>query len=339
VPVNEARRDLSRPARLRWINRGQTGSHVWDAYEAPDGAPFLAVVQRPQPWNAVRFWLLDVAEELSAERNIEDPPPSLDLSRLWITNSGQAMLLDFAAPGLPRVPSAESSGELAPQDAMQRFLADIARRALEGSASRGVESATPIAALVPLHAQSFLASLVRGTFEEARFVVGNLRSLCSKATEISRPGRAASLAFVPLMVIVLGMTLAGLVSFERIRWDRAWTAAYPALPSLRSAAELYQHREEVAKFGESEQKNHEAIGVYIVSHYGELITNAHFWESSVGRLLADSSEQDALERAAIRFAEPTPDQVAFPGGWRNTTGNNDSWDSKLQSGWRSSFRH
>jgi hypothetical protein len=310
APVNEARRDLSRPARLRWINRGQTGTHIWDAYEAPDGAPFLALVQRPQPWNAVRFWLLDVAEEMSAALETRDAQPRADLARLWITHSGQAMLLDFAAPGLAPLPLAESAGEPGSQESMQRFLADIARLALEGPAARGGESAKPIAALVPLHAQSFLASLVRGTFEEARFIVGNLRSLCFRTTEISRPRRAASLAFVPLLVIVLGISLAGLVSFERIRWDRAWTAAYPALPSLRSAAELYQHREEVAKFGEREQKDLEAIGVYIVSHYGGLITNASFRDSTVGRLLADSSEQNALERAVKRFAEPTAQQVA-----------------------------
>jgi hypothetical protein len=267
-------------------------------------------VQRPQPWNAVRFWLLDLAEELSAAREIQETQPRLDLSRVWITNAGQAMLLDFAAPGLAPIPSAEGSSEPPGPESMQRFLADIARLGLEGLAARGVENTKPIAALVPAHAQSFLASLVRGTFKEARFIVGNLRSLCFRTTEISRPRRAASLAFVPLLVIVLGITLAGLVSFERIRWDRAWTAAYPGLPSLRSAAELYQHREEVAKFGAREQRNLEAIGVYIASRYGELITNAHFWKSSVGKLLAGSSEQSALERAAQRFADATPQQVA-----------------------------
>jgi len=307
APLDEARRDLSRPARLRWINRGQTEARVWDAYEAPEGAPFLTVTQRAQPWSAARFWLLDLAEEFSAALETQGARPRLDLARLWITKSGHALVLDFPAPGLANVPTSDEAGELGSQEGAERFLARVARLALEGPAASGTE---PIRAPVPLHAQSFLSSLVRGTFEEVRFIVGNLRSLCAKPTEISRARRAVSLAFVPLLVAVLSVSIAGIVSFDRIRWDRAWTAAHPELPSMRSAAELYDYRKDLVELSAQHRQDFEAIGIYIASHYGELITNAQFWASPAGRLLQGSSEQDALEDALKRFANPTAEQAA-----------------------------
>ncbi|HWN96180.1 MAG TPA: protein kinase [Methylomirabilota bacterium] len=302
APVSEARRDVSRAARLRWINHGQTETARWDAYEALEGAPFLAVVQRAHPWNAVRFWLLDLAEEFSATLECPDTAPRLGLSHLWITNSGRAVLLDFPAAASP---SPATSTFLDGLETAQKFLDSDARYALQGAAESSTANAgEPIHALVPTHARSFLTSLARGTFDHARFVIGNLQSLVSKPAEVSRPRRAASLAFVPLLILMLGGSLAGIVSFDRIRWDRAWTAAYPELPSMRSAAELYAHRAEAAKEGE-ESKALELIGAYITTHHSQLITNKHFWASPLGKMMEGTSEQEMLQQALAQHPEPS----------------------------------
>ena len=312
APIPETRRDLSCPARLRWINCGETGSHTWDAYEALDGTPFLHLVRGPGPqsWSCVRFWLLDLAEELARALEVPETRPHLDLARLWVTTAGHAVLLDFPAPGVAPVLQTELFGSLDDHESMQRFLSAVARHALEGSVQAGRCVTEPICAQVPLHAQSFLASLVRGAFDEGRFIVGNLQSLCAKPADISRARRAVSLAFVPLLILALGSSLAALVSFDRIRWDRAWANAYPGLPSLRSAAEIYQYREEAIKEDAATEEDLETMGVYVVSHYGEMITNAAFWSSPVGRLLAGSSEQRALESALRRFPDPGTVKIA-----------------------------
>ena len=57
-------------------------------------------------------------------------------------------------------------------------------------------------------------------------------------------------------------------NFERIRWDRAWAAAFPGQPSLRLAAEIFRDKSEGVKEGEVEPKELELIGTYIVSHFG-----------------------------------------------------------------------
>src|SRR5205085_11840252 len=121
---------------------------------------------------------------------------------------------------------------LAGVDAMQQFLADVAHVALEGTHTTSLRPDS-IRALTPLHARSFLESVVRRTFEEARFIVGNLQSLIAKPAEVTRVNRAASLAFVPGVALVIAALAVSVINFEHRRWDRGWAAAYPGSPSLR----------------------------------------------------------------------------------------------------------
>jgi uncharacterized RDD family membrane protein YckC len=309
-PVSEARRDLSRAARLRWINRGRTETHAWDAYEAPDGQAFLSVVQTAQPWDAVRFWLLDLAGELTASLEFQETAPQLSLSRLWLTSAGHLIILDFTAPGLSGgVTHSETSQTLADAGTAQRFLGTVARMGLQGGTANSPDAAEPIPALVPVHARSFLSSLGRRAFEEGRFIVGNLKSLVAKPAEVSRSRRMVSLAFVPVLALLLGGSFAGIVSFDRIRWDRAWAAMARDLPSMRGAAEIYEYRTAHMTKGEPVPENVENMGTYIVAHYSEWITNAAFWASSAGKLLS-SDHRRALEDAVAKFPEPSATQIA-----------------------------
>ncbi len=274
--LNDARRDLSRAARLRWINGGEIEGRSWNAYEALEGAPFLTVAQRPQPWNAVRFWLLDLAEECAAALKSPETSPSLALNRLWITASGRAVVLDFPVPGITAAPADLPAKPLDGVNVMQEFLAEVARVALEGSLTSSLRSAS-IRALTPIHARSFLDSIVRRTFEEAPFIVGNLQSLTTKPAEVKRASRATSLAFVPGIALAFAALVVASMHSEYWRWDRGWTAAYPGLPSLRAALEIYTDEADELAAGGSNSNEVRAAGVFLATHFRSVATNDSFW--------------------------------------------------------------
>lgn len=118
-PLTPAWRDLARPARQRWLHGQRTADEAWDAYEAPDGAPLMAVARTRQPWRVVRFWLQDLAREIQvAER--DGTLPVLSLDRVWITRSSRALIVDVQ-PADSRMTgvASESRGP-------QQFLADVA---------------------------------------------------------------------------------------------------------------------------------------------------------------------------------------------------------------------
>ena len=236
-PVAELRQDLGRPARLRWVNGGVSngmlggvsdgggGERCWDAYEAVEGGPLLNCLT-PVPWGAVRFWLLDLAEEMLGARRRPLTAPVFSFDRIWITRSGRAMLLDFPCPQLAeRIPPPEELAADTTAEA-QAFLDAVARRALEGAgtASRPGQ----LLARVPLPAGVFLASLAKGSFERMDAVAGNLRHLTSLPAELSRSWRVASLALVPVVSISLAlMLLLGMYWFVKHHreFETAWQTA------------------------------------------------------------------------------------------------------------------
>ena len=272
-PVSSARRELSRATRLRWINSGELGGRGWDAYEALEGMPFLMAAQSPQPWKAVRFWLLDVAEECASSLTSPSTAPTLALEQLWITPGGRAVLLDFFAPGIEATPKKTLAKPVDCVDAMQTFLQEMSRKALEGNHS-SCESARP---LIPLHARSFLNSLARGSFAEARFIVGNLQSLIAKPAEITRGRRAASLAFGLGIALGFGGLVVAVMNFDRLRWDRAWAAAFPDQPSLRIAAEIYDDKATALGNDAALSKDLIMAGTFMAHHFATLNTNEAFW--------------------------------------------------------------
>lgn len=273
--LNDARRDLSRATRLRWIDGGTANGNAWNAYDALGGEAFLAVAQTPRSWDAVRFWLLDLAEEIEACAQNGASATAMSLDRLWITASGRAVLLDFPAPGVTTTRAA-APVDCRDNQAVQAFLASVAAIALEGKVA-----ATPkmnsIVALVPLHARAFLTSITAGTFDEVRYIVGNLRSLISKPAEITRTRRTAALLLVPAFALGMSVLLGALVTFERARWDRVWAAHYPGEPSLRVAAEIYVDAlDEVTDFN-ANLEDLRLTGTYIAQHFASTLSNETFW--------------------------------------------------------------
>ena len=164
-------------------------------------------------------------------------------------------------------------------------------------------------ARVPLHAQSFLTNLARGTFEKAEFIVGNLHSLISKPAQITRAWRASSLALAPAILMAFGFMLVAMIGFERIRWERTWSGLYPGKPSLRAASQVYTAALDESKEDETAAKDVENIRAYLVNHFGELLTNDTFWANHDLAKPFPETERSLLRQAVAAHLAPAPESV------------------------------
>jgi hypothetical protein len=283
-PLDPARRELSRPARLRWLNGGQIESKRWEAYEAPSGGPFTKA-----PWKSVRFWLLDLAEELRAALDEPATAPPLALDRIWITSSGRAMLLDF--------PSAEKSS--LDVNAMQSFLGAFGDAALDPTSP------------LPPDANAFISAIKRPAFDRPEFVLGNLSSLIAKSAAIAPAWRAASLLFLPALLALFGILVACWVNFDRIRWERAWKSAYPDRPPFLHAAQRYiglaEEAEDAVHSGVKKQvetNDLQLARAYLLVHFSDVITNQVFWSNPDLAASFGEHERKLIQQA---IAGPAPE--------------------------------
>ena len=270
--IDPARRDLSRPARLRWLNGGQSDSQRWEAYEAPTGGPLTRAL-----WSSVRFWLLDLAEEFAAGLDEPATAAALSLDHVWITADGRAMILDV--PSAPARAPLDISG-------IQAFLARVAEQALDP---------------VPPDARAFIVALKREAFDRAEFVIGNLSTLVGKRADIAPAWRAMSMLMLPACFALLGIIGAGMANFERIRWERAWKDAHPDKPLFLPAAQVYIERAEAG----DNSKDRELARAYLISHFGDVITNEAFWSNPELVSTLGARERELI-RAAMKPPAPEP---------------------------------
>ncbi|MEM6793028.1 MAG: hypothetical protein AAF725_03550, partial [Acidobacteriota bacterium] len=188
---SEARRELPRPGRPRWLQAVGRGEEVWDAFEASAGAPLhlLAAERGPVPWGELRQWLHDLASEIRSGAREGTLPERAGLDGVWLSAEGRAQLLDRPWPeGRSQAGAGESLGDLAGQ---QRFLSRVADLA---------ESAG-----LPLHARPVLQSLADGRFEKLSFLVGTLQSLLERPARLTPGLRAAALFMLPCYAFIMTM--------------------------------------------------------------------------------------------------------------------------------------
>ena len=257
APVAELRQDLSRPSRLRWLNCGVAGDRRWDAYEAVEGAPLLNC-QQPAPWSAVRFWLLDMTEEVLGARRQPLTAPVFSFDRIWLARSGRALVLDFPCPQLPETMTPPADFEVTTTEEAQRFLDAVARRMLEGSATTAKR--LPVNARLPLPAAGFLARLAQGSFERPELVAGNLRHFATLPAEISRSWRIASLALLPITITALALFLSIALYFGIVKPQ---LAAQPSSPTAAAHAAAASPPVPGAGAGTNHQLTHTGTSGYI----------------------------------------------------------------------------
>ncbi len=194
-------RNVSRATRLHWLNghRGPEGG--WDAYDALDGQPLLAL-SGPQSWSAVSRWLADLAHELEAAV-ADGSVQAVALTRVWITADGRGKLLPFSAPGL-------------------RPLVDVPR--LDAASGQQLLQASAAAALgtptepLPLGVSRCLRALAQGalaTLGDAATSLDELRSTPDRVTSVVR-GMTLALGVVLYLTtsVALGRLLAGVAASD-----------------------------------------------------------------------------------------------------------------------------
>ncbi len=190
-PLDEYRRALRRPGRMRWLNGKRTADECWDAFAAAPGRPLLELLDHRHSWTVVRGWLLDLGEELAAAEKDRSQPAQLSLDRVWITNDGRARLLDFP---VPRFESREVEPAACRSErnlASQAFLNHVALAALEGRIPSLDEARSRVVQVpVPLGARTLLQALPKLTDLSA--LTHDLRALLRQAGEVTQHTRQVS---------------------------------------------------------------------------------------------------------------------------------------------------
>jgi hypothetical protein len=304
-PVPVSWRSLGRVGRLRWLTGKRSAEENWDAFEALNGQPFLELIGKPQPWRVVRYWLHDLATEISAAEK-DGTLPELAFDRVWITGEGRAKLLDFSAPGPDgksesRNPKAESN-LLPPTQTAQGFLAEVAAAALGGTGGASAKAVGDVAVPLPLHARAFLKSLSQMAGADA--VVAALKPLLNRVAAVSRLRRAA---LVGGCIVFPLMACAG--GYFAMSFLQDLTRKTPGLMELNS---LLQMRTSGRFWGgkNAQLPDDRQIGIYIAQHYRGLITNSASWSSPMVLALIKGDGRKFAEQSVIEYAAPSEAEIA-----------------------------
>ncbi len=293
-PVTASLRNLGRVGRLRWLTGKRAPEENWDAFEAPSGQPFLELIKSPQPWREVRYWLHDLATEISAAEK-DGTLPELALDRMWITGEGRAKLLDFAAPALP--PANQASIQPASQ-----FLNAVAAAALTGSPDGATLAAGEVAAPLPLHARAFLRGLTQMT--GAAVVAATLKPLLNRPAAVSRLRRAALVAGCLAFPV-----LASLAGVFGLTFMNELTRRNPGLMELNT---LLQMRSS-GRFWAGKRAHLPAdreFEIYIAGHFRGIITNEATWSSPYVLAMIKGDARKFAEQSVADHPAPTEAEIA-----------------------------
>jgi len=287
--VPASMRSVGRAGRLRWLTGRRSPEENWDAFEAVSGRPLVNLVEATQPWSQVRFWLYDLANEISAARK-DGTLPVLALDRVWITGDGRAKLLDFPAPGM--------DGKLSPLGSAQPFLSEAAAAALEGRLVGVAKTVRVLATPPPLHARDFLNRLPQ--FTDAEAVINAIKPLLQRPAEVSRWRRTAIIAgcLVFPLLACLGMTF-GSMFLER------WNRSNPGLMELNM---LLHQRAQPLK-GRTQPSDRQ-FAIYISHHYRAVITNDAVWSSAFALALIKGDARRFAGQCVAENPSPTDKEIA-----------------------------
>ena len=296
-PVLAAWRNIGRVGRLRWLTGRRSPEENWDAFEAVSGKPLLNLAQTRQPWSQVRFWLYDLAREISAAARDGTLPPVLALDRVWITGDGRAKLLDFPAPGLA---SGTADNEATVQPC-GRFLSEVAAAALAGRANAISGAANAVTVPLPLHARHFLDRLPQ--LPDADTVTGALKPLLQRVAVVSRWRRAGIMAgclVVPLFACV--SMIFGLSFLEQ--WNRS-------NPGLMELSQLLNQRIGMNSRWAKNQPHptDRQFAIYIANHYRAVVTNDAAWTGVFTLTMIKGEARRFAEQSIAEHPAPTEEEI------------------------------
>jgi hypothetical protein len=346
-PVPARLRNLGRVNRLRWLTGKRSPDENWDAFEALNGRPFLELIGTPPPWREVRYWLYDLATEISAAEK-DGTLPELSLDRVWITAEGRAKLLDFPAPGLAspvsHPPPTFNPAAPPPPALCNPFLNAIAAAALTGHPVGSAQTVGDVAVPLPLHARTVLKSLSRMAGAEA--VAAALKPLLNRVATVSRVRRAAIVGgciLFPVLASVAGLfgltfvhELAqknpGLMDLSTLLQMRAsarfWGGKEAQSPSVAGPTNVFVTQTvvktrvplptvaspnpvsvELNKFSGGKLPTDRQIAIYIAHHYSGLITNQTSWSSYMVLGMIKGEARKFAEQSVAEHPAPTPEEI------------------------------
>ena len=293
-PVPVLLRRLGRVGRLRWLAGKRSSEENWDAFEALNGQPFLELIKSPQSWLKVRYWLYDLAAEISAAER-ESSVPELALDRVWITGEGRTKLLDFPAPSL-------ASCNYVTIQPCNAFLGAVAAAALTGHPDGSAQAAGEVAAALPLHARAFLKSLPQMTRADA--LAAALKPLLNRVAAVSRSRRAALVAGC-IVFPVLACALAPLM----MTFMQDLTRKNPGLMELNT---LLQMRTSARYWGgkNAQLPTDRLIKIYVAQHYRGMITNEATWSSPYVLAIIKGDARKFAEQSVADYPAPTQTEIA-----------------------------
>jgi uncharacterized RDD family membrane protein YckC len=304
-PAAAGVRGMGRATRLRWLGGKRSAGDNWDAYEAPPGAPLLALLDRRRPWGSVRYWLLDLAEELRAGLKDESAPPLLGLDRIWITADGRAKLLDFAAPGTGGMISAVRPPAFAAADfgAGRLFLTQVALAALEGrvidaDAACGRAAAVPL----PLHARTFLEGLP--ALQDFGTLIGCLKPLLEKAPSVTRwrrLGLTAVSGFLPILAAVGTLLMLVVV--------RNFARGEPDIEPLRNCLMRIAMMGDPPR-SERDRQQRQALESYIAGRFRGTISDPASWSGLYAKSFIPEPWRETAERIIATRPAPSEKELA-----------------------------
>jgi hypothetical protein len=300
-PVVASLRNIGRVGRLRWLTGRRSPEENWDAFEAVSGRSFANLIRTPQPWSRVRFWLYDLANEISSAEKDATLPDVLALNRIWITADGRAKLLDFPAPGTVdrETPGPPREKESRNAD-VRRFLNEAVTAALAGEV--GGQPSGEAGRRLPLHAVIFLKCLPQ--LPDAPSITGALKPLLNRLAEVSQLRRVAIVAGCLTFPAVLacGMLL-GISMLER------WSARNPGVMELNVL--LHVRDSMNSRWAKNQPRpTDRQFAIYIAQHYASAITNEARWTDLFALSLIQGEHRRFAEQSVAQNLAPTEKEIA-----------------------------
>jgi serine/threonine protein kinase len=282
-PVSAKLRGLGRVGRLRWLTGHRSPGENWDAYEAVPGQPLVALLEQRHPWREVRFWLLDLAEELTSSARDETSPSRLSPDQVWITTDGRAKLLDFPVPGTQPLPvalaqSLPPGGDMA---ARRVFLHQVAVSSLEGQPPHAASDALVVPSLpLPMRARNFFETLATNTNVE--LPLPQLRELVQTGAEVTHTRRLLlllALCLPSVLIAIFGMFIARM--YEQS--VKKHPDIQPLMIYLHHLDDLKQPRASEGaeqQDGPTKREKIAAMEKYIAYRFGSTIRDRQQWNST-----------------------------------------------------------
>ncbi len=199
APLSAARRNISRPTRLRWLACGWHAHWQWDAFMAFNGGPLPRPFQRrEESWPRSLPLLEQLTNELARASAEGTLPEALHSDQVWVGQDGQFQLLDIP---LSATDAHEASG---PNRALA-LLADVAARVLEDQ-PRAAGSTGPVRAPIPLAARPNIDRLLGAgkPYRDVAEFQAALQTLADQSAEVTAHRRATQLTLLATFLF-LGM--------------------------------------------------------------------------------------------------------------------------------------